>query len=70
MVSTLASLAFWQIRNRIRVRLARLKQPRYLVGSIAGIAYLSYFVILRNPGFSRGRGGAAANFVRPAHTSC
>ena len=66
MLSTLASLAFWQVKNRIRVRLARLKQPRYLVGSIAGIAYISYFAILRNPGFSRGRGAAAANFARVA----
>jgi hypothetical protein len=56
MLSTLASLTFWQAKNRIRVRLARLKQPRYLVGSIAGIAYIGYFAILRNPGFSRGRG--------------
>ena len=67
MLSTLASLTFWQAKNRIRVRLARLKQPRYLVGSIAGIAYIGYFAILRNPGFSRGRGAAAAaNFARAA----
>ena len=68
MLSTLASLTFWQAKNRIRVRLARLKQPRYLVGSLAGIAYIGYFAILRNPGFSRGRGGAAAaaNFARAA----
>lgn len=65
MISTLASLTFWQIKNRIRFRLARLRQPRYFVGSIAGIAYLTYFVILRNPGFSGGRRGAA-NFVRVA----
>ena len=66
MLSTLASLTFWQVKNRIRVRLARLKQPRYLIGSIAGIAYIGYFAVLRNPGFSRGRGVAAANFVRVA----
>jgi hypothetical protein len=66
MLSTLASLTFWQVKNRIRVRLARLKQPRYLVGSIAGIAYIGYFAILRNPGFSRGRGAAMANFARVA----
>ena len=65
-LSTLASLTFWQIKNRIRVRLARLKEPRYLVGSIFGIAYITYFAILRNPGFSRGRGAAAANFARVA----
>src|SRR6185295_5114532 len=41
---------------------------RYLVGSIFGIAYITYFAILRNPGFSRGRGAAAAtaNFARVA----
>lgn len=66
MFSTLASLTLWQIKNRIRVRLARLKEPRYLVGSIFGIAYITYFAILRNPGFSRGRGAAAANFARVA----
>jgi hypothetical protein len=41
MISTLASLTFWQIKNRIRVRLARLKQPRYFLGSVVGIAYMS-----------------------------
>ena len=61
MFASLASLAFWQIKNRIRVRLARLRQPRYLIGSIAGIAYIGYFAILRNSGFSGGR-RAAANF--------
>ena len=66
MFSTLASLTFWQAKNRVRVRLARLKQPRYLVGSIFGIAYIGYFAILRNPGFSRGRGEATANFARAA----
>ena len=65
MFSTLASLTFWQVKNRIRVRLARLKEPRYLIGSIAGIAYLTYFAILRNPGFSSGRRGAV-NFARAA----
>jgi ABC-2 type transport system permease protein len=66
MIATLASLTFWQLKNRIRVRLARLKEPRYLLGSIAGFAYIFYFAILRNPGFSRGRGAAAANVARGA----
>lgn len=66
MFSTLAALTAWQVKNRIRVRLARLKQPRYLIGSIAGIAYIGYFAILRNSGFSRGRGQMAANFARVA----
>ena len=38
-------------RNRIRTRLRRLREPRYLVGAIVGSAYL-YFAV-----FNRGRGG-------------
>jgi ABC-2 type transport system permease protein len=36
-------------QNRLRVRLRRLKQPRYLIGAIAGAAYLyfSFFARLR-----------------------
>ena len=63
MLSTLASLTFWQFKNRVRVRLARLKQPRYLLGSIAGFAYIGYFVVLRS-GPMRARGGAGAMFAR------
>lgn len=37
------------LRNRIRVRLRRLRQPRYLLGSIAGLLYL-YFMLVRRPG--------------------
>ena len=54
----LVRLTLWQAKNRIRVRLARLREPRYLVGSIAGLAYLGYFVVLRNPAFSARRGSA------------
>jgi ABC-2 type transport system permease protein len=61
MFLTLASLVFWQVKNRIRVRLARLKQPRYLIGSVFGIAYITYFAVLRGAGFSGGR--RAANFA-------
>ena len=57
MVWTLTQLTFWQLKNRIAVRLARLKEPRYLIGTIFGIAYITYFAILRNPRF---RGGPAA----------
>jgi ABC-2 type transport system permease protein len=38
-------------RNRVRTRLRRLREPRYLVGAIVGSAYL-YFAV-----FNRGRGG-------------
>jgi len=42
-------------RNRLWVRLRRLRQPRYLLGAIAGIAYF-YFTV-----FARLRGGRTAN---------
>jgi ABC-2 type transport system permease protein len=60
MVWTLTQLTLWQLKNRIRVRLARLREPRYLIGTIFGIAYITYFAILRNPAFRRGPGGAVA----------
>src|SRR4051812_43158888 len=40
-------------RNRLRVRLRRLRQPRYLVGAIAGAAYLYFSVFARMRGSSR-----------------
>jgi len=45
------------IKNRVRVRLRRLRQPRYLIGSIVGVLYFYYFVF---GGMRRrsGRGGS------------
>lgn len=46
--------------NRIRVRFRRLKEPRYLIGMIAGLLYMWTFVfrnLFRGP--SPGRGGSA-----------
>src|SRR5262249_47034236 len=42
-------------RNRIRVRLRRLREPRYLIGAIVGAAYM-YFTILARGGPLGGRG--------------
>jgi ABC-2 type transport system permease protein len=46
-------------KNRVLVRLRRLREPRYLVGAVVGVAYLYFAVISRagrgNPG--RGRRG-------------
>jgi ABC-2 type transport system permease protein len=47
-------------RNRLRVRLRRLREPRYLLGAIVGVAYL-YFTV-----FARVRGGRAAPRRRPS----
>jgi hypothetical protein len=49
-------------RNLLRVRLRRLREPRYLLGSIAGAAYL-YFVAISRMRGSRAR--AAAGRGRP-----
>ena len=48
-------------RNRVRLRLRRLREPRYLVGAVAGAAYLyfSFFARLRTArAGQRRRGGA------------
>ena len=42
-------------RNRLRVRLRRLREPRYLIGAIVGVAYL-YFAVFARAG-RRPRGG-------------
>ena len=42
-------------RNRVRVRLRRLREPRYLIGAVVGVAYLYFAVFAR---LGRGPGGA------------
>ena len=44
-------------RNRLRARLRRLKEPRYLIGAIAGAAYIyvSFFARFRASGASAAR---------------
>jgi hypothetical protein len=53
MVATFFYLTACGLRNRMRVRLRRLREPRYLIGSLAGLAYL-YFVVFGR-GFRSGR---------------
>jgi ABC-2 type transport system permease protein len=48
-ISASVYIAVCSARNRIRVRLRRLREPRYLVGAIVGVAYF-YFAV-----FARGR---------------
>ena len=50
-------------RNRLRVRLRRLREPRYLIGAIVGAAYIyfSFFARLRTS-----RAGAARRGGRPS----
>ena len=51
MTGTLLRLTFWSMRNRLRVRLRRLRQPRYVIGTLAAVLYF-YFIF---GGFRSGR---------------
>jgi len=55
-------------RNRTRVRLRRLREPRYLLGAIVGVAYLYFSVFARRGGRSSAarRAGGAVGRTPPA----
>lgn len=57
----LAYLQFCTLKNAVRVRLRRLKQPKYLVGAVIGGAYLwfAFFQHFLLRGLRPGRGGDA-----------
>ncbi len=55
-------ITFCSAKNRIRVRLRRLREPRYLVGAIVGAAYLYFTIFARGFRFSGSR-------RRPGRTS-
>lgn len=44
--------------NRFRQRLKRLREPRYLIGAIAGVAYLTFTLVIRSRAYGL-RGGSA-----------
>ena len=50
-------------RNRLRVRLRRLREPRYLVGAVVGVAYIYFSFFAR---FRVSRASAARRSVRQA----
>lgn len=56
MFSAFVYLSLCSIRNRVRVRLRRLRQPRYLIGSAVGVLYLYTFVFRGMVGRSSARG--------------
>ena len=49
-------------RNRVKSRLKRLRQPRYLAGLVVGVLYL-YLIFLR-PGSRAGRPDMGAGFTQ------
>ncbi|MGE0450032.1 MAG: hypothetical protein AB7Q29_10675 [Vicinamibacterales bacterium] len=46
--------------NRTRRRAARLREPRYAIGAVAGVAYLAFTLYMRHRAFSDGHGAEAA----------
>jgi hypothetical protein len=61
-VRALAYLQWTSLTGRIRQRLRRLRQPKYLVGAIAGAAYMYFFVFRHFVGMHGGR--AASGFAQ------
>src|SRR5256884_9269749 len=57
MIGALIYLQVQSIKNRLRVRLRRLKKPKYLLGPVVGAAYF-YFFFFRN--LFTGRRGIAS----------
>ncbi len=58
-------------RNRLRVRLRRLREPRYLIGAIVGAAYLyfTFFARMRTSGASAARRGSRGAGTPPMFTA-
>ncbi|WP_133477963.1 putative ABC exporter domain-containing protein [Cognatilysobacter segetis] len=61
----LAYMQWHSLAGRVRQRVRRLKQPKYLVGAIAGAAYMYFFVFRHFLGRPGGHGGARFAQVPP-----
>ncbi len=61
-MGALLYLHFTSVRGRIRSRLRRLKQPKYLLGALVGAAYVYYIFIRR-----MGRGYGPQSYGNPDH---
>ena len=48
MIGTFLTVAFLTLKNRTLQRLRRLREPRYLIGAIAGAAYFWFFIFRRS----------------------
>ena len=55
MIGTFLTVAFLTLKNRIVQRVRRLKEPRYLIGAIAGAAYFWFLIFRRAAGAHNGR---------------
>ena len=55
MIRTFLTVAFLTLKNRILQRIRRLRQPRYLIGAIAGAVYFWYMIFRRLAAAGNGR---------------
>ena len=61
-MGALIYLTLCSMRNRFRVRFKRLREPRYLIGLIAGLSYF-YFLFWRPRGGQTGRAGRVGGML-------
>src|SRR5690349_25178783 len=61
MISALLYLQFHSIKNRLLLRIKRLRQPKYLFGGIVGGIYFYFYFFRYFFGFRGGRGGFVSN---------
>jgi ABC-2 type transport system permease protein len=54
-IGTFLTVAFLTLKNRIWQRIRRLRQPRYLIGAIAGAVYFWYLIFRRSGAGGNGR---------------
>jgi len=54
-IGTFLTVAFLTLKNRILQRLRRLREPRYLIGGIAGAAYFWFLIFRRAAGANNGK---------------
>jgi hypothetical protein len=57
MISALLYLQFHSIKNRLLLRIKRMRQPKYLFGGIVGGIYFYFYFFRYFFGFRGGRGG-------------
>jgi ABC-2 type transport system permease protein len=56
-IGTFLTVAFLTLKNKILQRVRRLREPRYLIGAIAGIAYFWFMFFRRSMGASHSSNG-------------
>jgi hypothetical protein len=55
-IGTFLTVAFLTLKNRLVQRVRRLREPRYLIGAIAGAAYFWFLLFRRSMGTQGGKG--------------